>query len=284
MERDLYADRVCRQPHYPAFWSHRAVAPQRDVEVHHHGIDQSIQVLLTGGSKADVLIVHLTPDYFMGLGDEHAVARMQGYCDALRVFAAANRTVVIVNTLAPPARRLVGTRHLERLRLTAQLNGMLLACAEDTDWISVADVAGVLARCGLDKSISATNEAMMRMPYTGHVLPALLDEYARAIRERFVVRKKVILLDADNTLWGGVVGEDGVEGIQVDDQYPGILFHRFQEALAHLRDSGMLLCLVSKNNEADVREAFEKRGMPLRWTASSRYGPTGSQRARTFVR
>jgi FkbH-like protein len=106
---------------------------------------------------------------------------------------------------------------------------------------------------------------MMRMPYTAHVLPALTCEYARAIRERFVVRKKVILLDADNTLWGGVVGEDGPKGIQVDDQYPGILYRHFQSALIALRDSGMLLCLVTKNNEVDVRDAFDTRDMPLRW-------------------
>ncbi|MGN6594497.1 HAD-IIIC family phosphatase [Sphingopyxis terrae] len=238
--------------------------PWDDVAVVHHGIDQSIQVLL-GGSKADVLVVHLTPDHFMVQGEAQAVALMQGYCDALRSFAAANRTVVIVNTLAPPVHRLVGSDHVAQLRLTARLNEMLFACSDETGWVSMADVAGVLALNGLDKSISATNGAMMRMPYTSHVLPALVDEYARAIRERFVVRKKVILLDADNTLWGGVVGEDGVEVIQVDEQYPGILFRRFQAALASLRDSGILLCLVSKNNEADVREAFDRRDMPLRW-------------------
>jgi FkbH-like protein len=240
--------------------------PQQDVTVVHHGIDQPIQVLLAC-SKADVLIVHLTPDHFLGNGDEQAIARMQAYCDALRTFTAANRTVVIVNTLALPTRRLIGIRHIARLRLTAQLNDMLLTSAAENSWLSVADVAGVLARCGLDKSISPANDALMRMPYTGHVLPALLDEYARTVRERFVVRKKVILLDADNTLWGGVVGEDGVEGIQIDDQYPGILYRRFQTALAELRDSGMLLCLVTKNNEADVREAFDKRDMPLSWNS-----------------
>lgn len=235
-----------------------------DVTVFQHGIDQSMQVLL-GGSKADVLVVHLTPDYFLGSGSDAAIDLMQSYCEALRKFTTAHNTVVIVNTLAPPVRRLVGSRHLERLRLVAKLNDMLLELAGETPWISVADVAAVLARYGHDKSISRANDAMMRMPYTSHVIPALLNEYVRAIRERFVARKKVLLLDADNTLWGGVVGEDGVEGIHVDEQYPGILYRRFQQELAELRASGLLLCLVTKNNEADVREAFDKRDMPLRW-------------------
>jgi FkbH-like protein len=235
-----------------------------DVTVFHHGIDQAMQVLLSS-SKADLLVAHLTVDYFLSGGDDAAMDLMQGYCDALRKFTAVNHTVVIVNTLAPPVRRLVGSRHIARLRLIARLNDMLLQVVEDSTWISLADVAAVLARHGHDKSISAANNAMMRMPYTSHVMPALLNEYVRAIRERFVVRKKVLLLDADNTLWGGVVGEDGVEGIQVDDQYPGILYRRFQQELLNLRTSGLLLCLVTKNNEADVREAFDRRGMPLRW-------------------
>jgi predicted enzyme involved in methoxymalonyl-ACP biosynthesis len=49
----------------------------------------------------------------------------------------------------------------------------------------------------------------MRMPYTGHVIPQIVDDYARAIRERFL---PAVLLDADNTLWSGIGGEDGVEG------------------------------------------------------------------------
>ena len=106
----------------------------------------------------------------------------------------------------------------------------------------------------------------MRMPYTGHALPHVIHECGRAIRERFLPRKKaVLLLDADNTLWGGIIGEDGVAGIDIGPSYPGIVHRLFQQSLLELRSSGVLLCLVSKNNEADVREAFEKLEMPLKW-------------------
>lgn len=240
--------------------------PQDDIRVEHHGIDQAMQVLL-GGSNPDVLISHLTSDYFLGdgRGGDAAVASMRAYCEAIKAFTTSNRTVLIVNTLAAPSHRVVGSRHIEAIRLVAQLNDMLFDCATQSAWVSIADVASVLARCGHDKAVSATNAAMMRMPYTNHVMPGLLNEYARTIRERFTVRKKVILLDADNTLWGGVIGEDGVEGIQIDEQYPGILFRNFQAELMALRASGLLLCLVTKNNEEDVREAFDRRDMPLSW-------------------
>ncbi|WP_257550894.1 HAD family hydrolase [Sphingopyxis sp. DBS4] len=240
--------------------------PRTDVEVQHHGVDQIMQVLL-GNSRPDVLVAHVTLDYFIveGWDRDAAMRRMEEYCQAACKFASAGHSILIINTLAGPTRRIVGAKHIARQRLVSALNEMLFRCADECSWVSIADTAGVLARCGHDVSISAINDAVMRLPYTNQVMPALMDEYARAIGERFTARKKVLLLDADNTLWGGVIGEDGVEGIQVGDQYPGILYRRFQSELLELRATGLLLCLVTKNNEPDVREAFERADMPLKW-------------------
>ena len=70
--------------------------------------------------------------------------------------------------------------------------------------------------------------------------------------------KKVVVLDCDNTLWGGVIGEDGLDGIQLDaNVYPGRAFFEFQTTLLHLAKRGVLLTLCSKNNEADVFEVLE---------------------------
>ena len=71
-------------------------------------------------------------------------------------------------------------------------------------------------------------------------------------------RKKCLVLDLDNTLWGGVLGEDGIEGIKLGGDYPGKAFHYWQEALLELSKSGVILTVCSKNNEADVLEAWEK--------------------------
>src|SRR5262249_8847124 len=86
----------------------------------------------------------------------------------------------------------------------------------------------------------------------------------QVIRERYASRKKVVCLDADNTLWGGIVGEDGVERIAIDRQYPGTLYRRFQSQLLDLARSGVVLALVTRNNHADVEEPFERRDMPLK--------------------
>lgn len=71
-------------------------------------------------------------------------------------------------------------------------------------------------------------------------------------------RKKCIVLDLDNTLWGGVLGEDGLEGIHIGNTYPGRAFRQFQENLLEASKNGVILAVCSKNNEQDVLEAWEK--------------------------
>jgi FkbH-like protein len=74
-----------------------------------------------------------------------------------------------------------------------------------------------------------------------------------------------VVLDCDNTLWGGVIGEDGIDGIQLGDEFPGTAYRDFQRLLLTWRQQGVLLALASKNNEADVWEVFEQQsGMILR--------------------
>jgi FkbH-like protein len=72
------------------------------------------------------------------------------------------------------------------------------------------------------------------------------------------IRKKCIVLDLDNTLWGGVLGEDGIEGIDIGNTYPGKAFYDFQKGLLELHASGVLLAVCSKNNESDVLEVWHK--------------------------
>jgi FkbH-like protein len=68
-----------------------------------------------------------------------------------------------------------------------------------------------------------------------------------------------VALDGDNTLWGGVVGEDGADGVEIGEEFPGSAYRDFQKLLLHWRRQGVLLTLLSRNNEADVWEVFEKR-------------------------
>lgn len=82
--------------------------------------------------------------------------------------------------------------------------------------------------------------------------------YVRKMESIALKRKKCLVLDLDNTLWGGVLGEEGIEGIKIGGDYPGKAFLYFQEALLELSKSGVILTICSKNNEQDVLDAWEK--------------------------
>ena len=71
-------------------------------------------------------------------------------------------------------------------------------------------------------------------------------------------RKKCLVLDLDNTLWGGILGEDGVDGIQLGGDYPGQAFSVWQRALLQLERNGVILAVCSKNNETDVAEVWQQ--------------------------
>lgn len=90
--------------------------------------------------------------------------------------------------------------------------------------------------------------------------PRAAAEIARRVIALAVVAKrprvKVLALDADNTLWGGVIGEDGMEGIALGPDYPGNCYVDFQRRLLGLQQRGFLLALCSKNNPADVEQVL----------------------------
>jgi FkbH-like protein len=70
--------------------------------------------------------------------------------------------------------------------------------------------------------------------------------------------KKVLVLDCDNTLWGGVVGEDGVHNIKIGTDGEGAVYSDFQKSILRLKNEGVVLCIASKNNLNDILEVFKK--------------------------
>ncbi len=71
------------------------------------------------------------------------------------------------------------------------------------------------------------------------------------------IRKKCLIVDLDNTIWGGVLGEDGPEGIQLGGGYPGNVFKDFQKDILELSEKGIIIAVCSKNNEEDVLNFFQ---------------------------
>ena len=83
-------------------------------------------------------------------------------------------------------------------------------------------------------------------------------ELSKLIRSIFFIRKKCLILDLDNTLWGGILGEDGIQGIKVANSFEGEKFLNFQKYIKKLSSIGVILAIASKNNLEDVKECFKK--------------------------
>ncbi len=96
-------------------------------------------------------------------------------------------------------------------------------------------------------------------------IPHLCHSLATLLKSLFGLTKKAIAVDLDNTLWGGVIGEVGAEGVELGDETPqGMAFAEFQHYLKMLAGRGVLLNVASKNEEAAALSGFERDDSPLK--------------------
>jgi FkbH-like protein len=149
--------------------------------------------------------------------------------------------------------------------LVARINQRIYEVAAATDGVRVLDLFAWAAQEGRGH-VDATLDFLARQPLSANGQVSLALFIARTLRPLIVPRRKVIAIDFDNTIWGGVVGEDGVEGLKLGHEFPGNIHLRIQRELIELQNRGVLLAAISKNNEADAREAFESLPeMILKW-------------------
>lgn len=120
----------------------------------------------------------------------------------------------------------------------------------------VFDAADAIAQCGVSRATDPRMALLARAPYSTEAMMALSRSLTRALRALRTPPRKCLVLDLDNTLWGGVVGEAGVSGIKLGDSFPGNAYTAFQNAALALRNRGVLLAIASKNNEAEALEAL----------------------------
>lgn len=98
----------------------------------------------------------------------------------------------------------------------------------------------------------------IRCPYSLIALQTIAHENFKFIRALKGRNRKMLVLDCDNTLWGGIVAEDGLEGIALGQSFPGSAYLAFQQEVSNLAQRGILIGLCSKNNAEDVWEVFDK--------------------------
>jgi FkbH-like protein len=95
-----------------------------------------------------------------------------------------------------------------------------------------------------------------RFPYSVAGAQAIVRRLMKYVLVLKQPRAKCVVVDADNTLWGGLVGEEGIDGIELGPEYPGSAYVAFQRRLLDIQQRGFLLALCSRNNEAEVRHVL----------------------------
>lgn len=121
----------------------------------------------------------------------------------------------------------------------------------------VFDYAGVIAAHGAARWTDAKLWYMARSACGSESMIPLAKALARSIQAVTQPASKCLVLDLDNTLWGGVLGDDGPGGVKLGDDYPGNVFKDFQAALLGLRHRGFLLAIASKNDEQVVLDMLD---------------------------
>jgi FkbH-like protein len=255
-----------------------------DVLLQHHLFSRRVRAVVEFGGygtqvsdvlSADGPVARLKPDLIvlaLDLGEidptygrpgwraDTCLHELTGLLDLL--LARTTATVVVHNFLPPLWNENGLVQDAEGGDIASQVarvnREVVQAVRQHAPRLVLADLEALLRRLGAAAALDDRARLLWRAPYRRPFLDGWAQLVSRAACALKGKAKKVLVLDCDNTLWGGVVGEDGLDGIALDpQQHPGRSFHEFQTTVLHLAERGVLLALCSKNNEADVFEVLD---------------------------
>ncbi len=181
---------------------------------------------------------------------------------AVRAIRASSKAKILLGNFPPPARLAAGiadsSLETSQTAFVQRLNDEIASRCRSVADASVLDVARIACTAGLERWEDRRMAYLAKAPLSADAMRAIAAGFARHLRALLTAPKKCLVLDCDNTIWGGVVGEAGLEGIQLGADYPGNVFVDFQKRILALRDCGILIAVASKNNPADVLEVLDR--------------------------
>jgi len=184
---------------------------------------------------------------------------------------------VMASFMAPPAWPL----HIVPAPLIGQVqeaNRLLAEAARDDTQVSVLDLDALAAYHGYREAVSPEMLHMARIPFSEDFMALLARKCMSFVKAHKNLARKCLVLDCDNTLWGGIIGEDGLDGIGLGPDWPGREYVEFQRAVLELFGQGVILAINSKNNRDDVMQVIREHphmvlreehfaGMQINWEA-----------------
>lgn len=263
-----------------------AIAHGIALEVHVGAFNTYAQDILDPASRLyqfspDIVLVavqtrDIAPELWNGYADLSAEARQEAInrtTEALNTYITTLRSRsqahIIVHSLETPARPSQGvfdqqspTSQVSAIR---EINTSIRQTAQRQRGVYVLDYDALVARYGRTRWHDERKWLTTRLPISSEHLVPMAQEWLRFLVPLTGKVCKALVIDLDNTLWGGVIGEDGMEGIQIGAEYPGAAYQALQRVICDLYQRGIILALCSKNNFDDAMEALENHpGMLLR--------------------
>src|SRR6202162_4914322 len=257
-----------------------------DLEVHVGDFNTYVQDMLDSQSSlyrfapnAAVLAVRANqaaPELWRDFADlapeaaQQAAERVdRSYEQWIATFRKHSQAALIVHSLECPSSPSLGIlddqSEAGQSGLIRQINRELRRITAGFHGVYVLDYDALVARHGGEHWHDERKSLMARLPIAAGHLIHMAREWMRFIVPLSGRTAKVLVVDLDNTLWGGVIGEDGMTGIKIGAEYPGAAYQALQRALLDLSRKGILLAVCSKNNLDDAMEALEKHpGMLVR--------------------
>jgi len=247
--------------------------------------NQYAQELIDEGSEfykfqPDIVIVHIegnslfSPQYFDPFSNSDSLELAKNEANAVfsligKAAKSMPKCLFLINTIVLSPESMLGSlennseytfRSIER-KFNETIRKLKLEC--ECQNVIVCQWDAVVTNIGYSKIYDKRFWYLGRIPYSTAGFASLCQLYQDTVLSFFGKGKKVIVLDLDNTLWGGIIGEDGMNGILLGEQGLGKAYRDFQRLLKAMKSKGVLLAVASKNNEKDALEVFNKHPMAV---------------------
>jgi FkbH-like protein len=188
------------------------------------------------------------------------MSRLGGLVDA---FLKNSTGIIVINTFPACPSWPLNVLPDQRRILIEKINTSIIERYQSNPRIQILDLDALVAYAGCQNAMSPQMMSMARIPFS----EAFLGMLARRIVSHIVATKglarKCLVLDCDNTLWGGIIGEDGLDGIQIGHDSPGREYLEFQKTILELYEQGIILAINSKNNPDDVMQVLNQHPQML---------------------
>jgi FkbH-like protein len=197
-------------------------------------------------------------------GLERGLSLMKSFIAA---FEKNSRGTLLVHNLAVPTRTAASNLELRNrsgeVRSTRRFNESLAEVCAESSRCFVIDLESRLAEFGKRAALDDRMNHIGRLPFAIGFVPELADEYLGYVKAARGRSRKCLVVDADNTLWGGVVGEVGRDGLALGPTAPGSAYLAFQRLLLAYFRRGIILALNSRNNPDDLFDVLDNHPYQL---------------------